>query len=129
MNNTGPDLLPLQTSKITRDWVYWGLNATEKLAIWEHGECTDSLHRLIKSSKQNDTETYHHYCEEFWFKTSVDIKLNMTAIQNVIDDVIDNYFPTLGSSLQQSSDVGDAATSHTFPNTHLPEDGAEPLHL
>ena len=100
INNTGPDLLPLKTSKITLDWTYRALNKTEKLAIWEDGECLESLQRPIN---ENDTstspQTFHHYCEEFWFKTNVDIMLNMTAVIPVIDDLMYNYFP----SLQQGS--------------------------
>lgn len=96
INNTGPDLLPLKTSRITLDWTYRGLNKTEKLAIWEDGECLDSLKRPMD---ENDTSTHpdtvHHYCEEFWFKTNVDIVLNMTAVIPVIDNLFEDYFPSL----------------------------------
>lgn len=110
INNTGPDLLPLKTSKITLDWTYRALNKTEKLAIWEDGECLESLQRPID---ENDTstspQTFHHYCEEFWFKTNVDIMLNMTAVIPIIDDLMYNYFP----SLQQGSQ---ALTLHSIQN-------------
>ena len=106
INNTGPDLLPLKTSKITLDWTYRALNKTEKLAIWEDGVCLDSLKRpmgndtkeLVPTKRTREpqyTDTVHHYCEEFWFKTNVDIMLNMTAVIPVIDDLIENYFPSL----------------------------------
>lgn len=107
INNTGPDLLPLKTSKITLDWTYRALNKTEKLAIWEDGVCLDSLRRPLNNTdiiefpntnrtrKPQYTDTVHHYCEEFWFKTNVDIVLNMTAVIPVIDDLIQNYFPSL----------------------------------
>lgn len=107
INNTGPDLLPLKTSKITLDWTYRALNKTEKLAIWEDGMCLDSLKRPMgkndtmefpstkRTRKPQYTDTVHHYCEEFWFKTNVDIVLNMTAVIPVIDDLIENYFPSL----------------------------------
>ena len=101
INNTGPDLLPLKTSKITLDWTYRALNKTEKLAIWEDGVCLDSLRRPMD---ENDTsispDTVHHYCEEFWFKTNVDIVLNMTAVIPVIDDLLENYFPSLPGDSQ-----------------------------
>lgn len=111
INNTGPDLLPLKTSKITLDWTYRALNETEKLAIWEDGVCLDSLKRpmgndtikLVPTKRTREpqyTDTVHHYCEEFWFKTNVDIMLNMTAVIPVIDDLIENYFPSLPGDAQ-----------------------------
>ena len=112
INNTGPDLLPLKTSKITLDWTYRALNETEKLAIWEDGVCLDSLKRPMdindtvevpptkRPRKPQYTDTVHHYCEEFWFKTNVDIMLNMTAVIPVIDDLIENYFPSLPGDSQ-----------------------------
>ena len=98
INNTGPDLLPLQTSRVSRDRVYQRLTATEKLAIWERGECSESLKRPLQT---NATETFHHYCEEFWFKTSIDVKLNMSAILPIMDGVINDYLP-----LQHSVVIG-----------------------
>ena len=96
INNTGPDLLPLKTSKITLDWTYRAMNKTEKLAIWEDGVCLDSLNRPIdEDDNSTSPETFHHYCEEFWFKTNVDIVLNMTAVTPVIDDLLETYFPFL----------------------------------
>lgn len=101
INNTGPDLLPLKTSKITLDWTYRALNKTEKLAIWEDGVCLDSLKRPIDEfDNSTSPETFHHYCEEFWFKTNVDIVLNMTAVIPVIDDLIQNYFPSISGDAQ-----------------------------
>ncbi len=118
INNTGPDLWPLKTSKITLDWTYRALNKTEKLAIWEKGECMESLKRPID---ENDTsaspQTFHHYCEEFWFKTNVDIMLNMTAVLPVIDDLLENYFP----SLQQRGQALSAETLGHTSYTQLPQ--------
>ena len=92
LNNTGQDASPLKTSKLVWDPIYRLLDIKEKLTIWEWGWCQDSLKRPIVA---NESETFHHYCEEFWFKTSVDILLNMTAVIPVIDDLFENYFPSL----------------------------------
>lgn len=48
-----------------------------------------------RTRKPQYADTVHHYCEEFWFKTNVDIVLNMTAVIPVIDDLFQNYFPSL----------------------------------
>jgi hypothetical protein len=92
LNNTGPDLLPLKTSRLFFDKIYQMLDKREKLAIWEEGKCVEELKRPIVV---NESETFHHYCEEFWFKTSVDIVLNMTAVIPAIDDLFENYFASL----------------------------------
>lgn len=92
LNNTGPDLLPLKTSRLFFDKIYQKLDKREKLAIWEEGKCVEELKRPIVV---NQSETFHHYCEEFWFKTSVDIVLNMTAVIPAIDNLFENYFPSL----------------------------------
>ena len=53
-----------------------------------------------RKRKPQYTDTVHHYCEEFWFKTNVDIVLNMTAVIPVIDDLFENYFPSLPGGTQ-----------------------------
>lgn len=124
INNTGPDLLPLKTSRITLDWTYRGLNETEKLAIWEEGECLDSLKRPMD---ENDTstspDTVHHYCEEFWFKTNTDIVLNMTAVIPVIDSLFQDYFPSLPGDSQV---VPAHIKGHVGLTKMIPQSGSVP---
>ena len=96
IHNSHPDLLYLKTSQVTSDENYKGLYPAEQLAIWERAECIPSLKRnMLPDDRSMIPLTFQHYCEEWWFKLALDIRLNMTHVLAIMDDVMNNYLPSL----------------------------------